>query len=90
MAPRHPKGSLRPPAPRTTFDSMGSFEPASCFPVSDHLPATRGALEQMLQGALSNQRIKLSRRGGHFWWYAQWKSFFLIVAAPTRSLCAIR
>jgi hypothetical protein len=33
-----------------------------------------------------NQRIKLSRRGGHSWW--NW--FVLIVAAPPRSLCAIR
>jgi len=34
----------------------------------------------------SNQRMKLSRRGGHFWW----NCFVLIVAAPTRSLYAIR
>jgi hypothetical protein len=37
-----------------------------------------------------NQRMKLSRRGGHFWWNAQGKPSFLIVAAPARSLCAIR
>ena len=30
--------------------------------------------------ALPNQRMKLSRRGGHLWWNAQGKSFFLIVA----------
>ena len=35
---------------------------------------------------LPNQRMKLSHRGGHFWW----NGFFLIVAAPARSLCAIR
>ena len=40
--------------------------------------------------ALPNQRMKLSRRGGHLWWYAQGKLSFLIVAAPARSLCAIR
>ena len=33
-----------------------------------------------------NQRMKLSRRSGHFWWYKS----YLIVAAPPRSLCAIR
>ena len=34
----------------------------------------------------SNQRMKLSGRGGHFWR----KSSVLFVAAPARSLCAIR
>jgi hypothetical protein len=33
-----------------------------------------------------NRRMKLSCRSGHDWW--NW--FFLIVAAPARSLCAIR
>jgi hypothetical protein len=33
-----------------------------------------------------NKRMKLSCRSGHDWW----KWFFLIVAAPARSLCAIR
>jgi hypothetical protein len=33
-----------------------------------------------------NQRMKLSRRSGHFWWN---KSFLIVAAAP-RSLCAIR
>jgi hypothetical protein len=36
--------------------------------------------------ALPNQRMKLSCRSGHNW--RNW--FFLIVAAPARSLCAIR
>ena len=36
--------------------------------------------------ALPNKRMKLARRGGHFG--RNW--FGLIVAAPTRSLCAIR
>ena len=33
-----------------------------------------------------NKRMKLSCRSGHPWW----NEFFLIVAAPARSLCAIR
>jgi hypothetical protein len=33
-----------------------------------------------------NQRMKLSCRSSHFWW----NQVFLIVAAPARSLCAIR
>jgi hypothetical protein len=41
-------------------------------------------------GLLPNQRMKLSRRGGHPWWYAQGRLSFLIMAAPPRSLCAIR
>jgi hypothetical protein len=40
----------------------------------------------MRQDAPPNQRMKLSRRGGHF---CRRKSV-LSVAAPTRSLCAIR
>ena len=40
----------------------------------------------MRVGAAPNQRIKLARRGGHSWW--NW--LVLIVAAPPRSLCAIR
>jgi hypothetical protein len=39
---------------------------------------------------LPNQCMKLSRWGGHLWWNAQGKPSFLIVAAPSRSLCAIR
>ena len=35
---------------------------------------------------LPNQRMKLPRRSGHIWWYRS----FLMVAAATRSLCAIR
>jgi hypothetical protein len=35
---------------------------------------------------LPNQRMKLPRWGGHLWW----NCFVLIVAAPPRSLCAIR
>ena len=41
-------------------------------------------------GLLPNMRMKLTRRGGHHWWYAQGKRSFLIVAARSRSLCAIR
>ena len=37
-----------------------------------------------------NKRMKLSCRSGHIWWNALGKPFFLIVAAPARSLCAIR
>src|SRR5262249_20435029 len=33
-----------------------------------------------------NKRMKLSCRSGHDWW----NNFFLLVAAPARSLCAIR
>ena len=44
----------------------------------------------MMLALLPNQRMKLSRRGGHPWWNAQGKLSFLIVAAPARSLCAIR
>jgi hypothetical protein len=33
-----------------------------------------------------NLRMKLSCRSGHSWW----NKFFLIEAAPARSLCAIR
>src|SRR5262249_6681939 len=33
-----------------------------------------------------NQRMKLSCRSGHDWW----NKLFLLVAAPARSLCAIR
>jgi hypothetical protein len=39
----------------------------------------------MISG-LPNQRMKLSCRGGHM----KWKESVLIVAAPARSLCAIR
>jgi hypothetical protein len=52
----------------------------------DLLPAARGAFEQRGQSALSNKRMKLPCQSGHVWW----KESFLIVAAPARSLCAIR
>jgi hypothetical protein len=50
------------------------------------LPAARGAFEPRGQSALSNKRMKLACRSGHVWW----NESFLIVAAPARSLCAIR
>jgi hypothetical protein len=40
----------------------------------------------MIRGVPPNMRMKLSRRGGHAWW----KKSVLSVAAPARSLCAIR
>jgi hypothetical protein len=49
-----------------------------------------GEQRQAWATPLPNQRMKLSRRGGHLWWNAQGRPVFLIVAAPPRSLCAIR
>jgi hypothetical protein len=40
--------------------------------------------------APSNQRMKLSCRSGHDWWNTRGRPSFFVVAAPARSLCAIR
>jgi hypothetical protein len=39
-----------------------------------------------IQRVAPNMRMKLLCRSGHFWW----NSFFVLVAAPARSLTAIR
>jgi hypothetical protein len=39
---------------------------------------------------LPNQRMKLSCRSGHDWWNTRGRPSFFLVAAPARSLCAIR
>jgi hypothetical protein len=40
----------------------------------------------VLDALTPNLRMKLSCRSGHYWWNRS----FLVVAAPARSLCAIR
>ena len=101
MPAKAPGGSL-PAPPNPSQDRASSRRAAHYFSSHEvstvHLPGhgrrylrgARGALESQLERALSNQRMKLARRGGHFWWNAQGKPSFLIVAAPPRSLCAIR
>jgi len=57
------------------------------MPTGMSLPSFRSATSRDYRGASqANMRMKLSRRGGHSWW----NKSFLPVAAPPRSLCAIR
>jgi hypothetical protein len=60
------------------------------IPLIDGRPPSFGAKDSSGRSVFDrvqpNKRMKLSCRSDHDWW--NW--FFLIVAAPARSLCAIR
>jgi len=85
-APPHPNNRLRPAAPRTTFQLMGSVSRISQPPAGGALRGARGALEPQEKGALSNKRMKRPWRGGRL----KVNGLILIAAATPRRLCAIR
>ena len=61
---------------------------STLVPIAKKLLKIRDAFG--LEKALPNMRMKLSCRSGHLWRNPQGRPSFFLVAAPARSLCAIR